>query len=106
MKKLFVCLLAVTIVFGVATFAQDASQAGQAGQADKASAAPLKTIDGTIKITGDKATFVSDSDQKSWEIVNPDAVKGHDGHHVQVSAHVYADKNAIHVMSVTMKDKS
>ena len=100
MKKLFVCVLALSIVFSIAAFAQDSSQAGKG---DQAAAAPLKSIDGTIKFNGDKATFVSDADQKSWEIVNPEAVKGHDGHHVQVSAHVYADKNQIHVMSIAMK---
>ena len=34
--------------------------------------------------------------------MNPEALKGHEGHHVQVSAHVYADKGQIHVMSVKM----
>jgi hypothetical protein len=34
--------------------------------------------------------------------MNPDAVKGHEGHHVILSAHVYADKGAVHVMSVKM----
>jgi hypothetical protein len=29
-------------------------------------------------------------------------VKGHEGHHVELSAHVYADKGQIHVMSVKM----
>jgi len=104
MKKLFVCLLAVTVVFSIAALAQAGQDASQAGKSDQASAAPLKNIDGTIKFDGDKASFVSDADQKSWEIVNPEAVKGHDGHHVQVSAHVYPDKNQIHVMSVSMKD--
>jgi hypothetical protein len=35
-------------------------------------------------------------------VQNPEALKGHEGHHVQVSAHVYADKDQIHVMSVKM----
>ena len=34
--------------------------------------------------------------------VNPETLKGHEGHHVEVSAHVYADKGQIHVMSVKM----
>jgi hypothetical protein len=34
--------------------------------------------------------------------MNPEELKGHEGHHVQLSAHVYADKNSIHVMSVKM----
>jgi hypothetical protein len=69
--------------------------------------APLRTLKGTIKTEGDKTVFVSDKDQKSWEIINPEAVKGHEGHHVEVSAHVYADKNQIRLMSVKMmKPKS
>ena len=67
----------------------------------------MKSIKGTIKAEGDKTTFVADSDQKSWDIMNPEAVKGHEGHHVEVSAHVYADKMAIHVMKVKMlKDQA
>ena len=46
--------------------------------------------------------FVSDKDSKSWTISNPDAVKGHEGHHVTLTAHVYADKNEVHVMSLKM----
>ena len=46
--------------------------------------------------------FVSDKDSKSWTIVNPDAVKGHEGHHVILTAHVYADKSEVHVMSLKM----
>ena len=49
---------------------------------------------------------MADSDQKSWDIMNPEAVKGHEGHHVEVSAHVYADKMAIHVMKVKMMKDS
>ena len=55
-----------------------------------------------MKADGDKVTFVSDKDSKSWDVVNPEALKGHEGHHVEVSAHVYADKGQIHVMSVKM----
>jgi hypothetical protein len=32
----------------------------------------------------------------------PEVLKRHEGRHVEVSAHVYADKNAIHAMSVKM----
>ena len=70
--------------------------------AKKAPAAPLKNLKGTVKADGDKLAFVSDKDSKSWDIVNPEAVKGHEGHHVELSAHVYADKGQIHVMSVKM----
>ena len=36
---------------------------------------------------------------------HPETLKGHEGHHVQLKAHVYADKNSIHVMSVKMLGK-
>lgn len=100
MKKLLVLVMVFSVMMlGVAAIAQD--NMGQ-GSTEKAAAAPLKTLKGTIKADGDKYTFVNDKDNKSWDIMNPDAVKGHEGHHVQLSAHVYADKMAIHVMSVKM----
>jgi len=101
MRKLLVLFLAVSVMsLGTMALAQDASY----GQTDKpaAAAAPLKNIKGTVKADGDKLTFVSDKDKKSWDVMNPEALKGHEGHHVEVSAHVYADKSAIHVMSVKM----
>jgi hypothetical protein len=47
-------------------------------------------------------TFTSDKDNKTWTIQNPEAVKGHEGHHVVLNAHVYPDKNEVHVMSLKM----
>lgn len=100
MKKLLVFAMVFSVMMiGMAAIAQD--NMGQ-GSTTKAAAAPLKTLKGTIKADGDKYTFVNDKDNKSWDIMNPEAVKGHEGHHVQLSAHVYADKMAIHVMSVKM----
>jgi hypothetical protein len=99
MKKLLILALAVSVIFTVAGFAQETSQ--DSGMA-KAAPAPLKNIKGTVKADGDKLTFVADKDQKSWDVVNPEALKGHEGHHVELSAHVYADKGQIHVMSVKM----
>jgi hypothetical protein len=99
MKKLLILVVALSVVFTVAGFAQDMSK--DSGMA-KAAPAPLKSIKGTVKADGDKLTFVSDKDKKSWDVANPEALKGHEGHHVEVSAHVYADKGQIHVMSVKM----
>jgi len=62
----------------------------------------LMDIKGTVKAEGDKVTFVADEDQKSWDVVNPETLKDHVGHHVELSAHVYADKGQIHVMKVKM----
>ena len=108
MKRISICLLGLTLAMSLTVFgfAQGAggSQVSNMSQtqADQGAKAPLKTLKGTIKADGDKYTFVNDKDGKSWDVMNPEALKGHEGHHVQLSAHVYADKNSIHVMSVKM----
>lgn len=49
---------------------------------------------------GAKMVVVTDSDQKVLMIDNPDALKGHEGHHVAVTGNVTGD--SIHVDSVKM----
>lgn len=105
MKKLMVCVLALTFAMSLTAFAQyNQSQDNMAQtQADQGAAkAPLMTLKGTVKADGDKYTFVNDKDGKSWDVMNPEELKGHEGHHVQLSAHVYSDKGQIHIMSVKM----
>ena len=103
MKKLLILTLAACIACSVAAVAQDTGNNGDSGMSmNKDANPPLMTLKGTVKQDGDKVTFVNDADQKSWDVVNPETLKDHVGHHVQLSAHVYADKNSIHVMSVKM----
>lgn len=102
MKKLLMLAVAVCLTLSTAALAQDMGKSCDMGKDKMAAKAPLKTLKGTVKAEGDKITFVSDADQKSWDVMNPEKLKGHEGHHVQLSAHVYADKNSIHVMSVKM----
>src|SRR6266699_6466114 len=100
MKKLWILTLAVCFAFTMAAAAQEMGKSCDMGKT--AAKAPLQTLKGTVKAEGDKITFVSDADQKSWDVMNPETLKDHVGHHVSVSAHVYADKGQIHVMSVKM----
>jgi len=106
MKKLFVLALGLSLVMSVCAIAQDTmgnSSSGSMASTDKPMAkAPLKSIKGTVKQDGDKITFVTDGDSKSWDVMNPETLKDHVGHHVQLSAHIYADKDSIHVMKVKM----
>ena len=101
MKKLLIAALAVCVFANVAVLAQEGAKSCDMKKSSTASA-PLKNLKGTVKQDGDKISFVNDADQKSWGVMNPETLKGHEGHHVQVSAHVYADKNSIHVMKVKM----
>jgi len=99
MKKLTVLAVALS----VATIGMPVAALGQPQEMKQEEQKPkLMDIKGTVKADGDKVTFVADSDGKSWNVVNPETLKDHVGHHVQLSAHVYADKGEIHVMKVSM----
>jgi hypothetical protein len=103
MKKLSVALLALVVMISLPALAQydsDKSDTGKKG-ATKTSAGPkAKDVVGTISQDG--TTFTSDKDKKDWKLQNPDAVKGHEGHHVKLNAHFYPDKGEAHVMSLSM----
>ncbi len=101
MKKLLTLLMATCLAFATVAPAQDTMKSCDMGKASAAKP-PLMSLKGTIKADGEKLTFVNDADQKAWDVMNPETLKGHEGHHVQLSAHVYADKNSIHVMKVKM----
>jgi ribosomal protein L14E/L6E/L27E len=49
---------------------------------------------------GAKVVVVTDADQKVLAVENPEALKGHEGHHVAVTGHVSGD--SVHVESVKM----
>jgi len=76
MRKLMtICFAVALLTFGVAS-AQDTMQNDNM-KAD----ASKKAVQVTGKISDDGKTFVGDTGSKSWTISNPDAVKGHEGHH-------------------------
>src|ERR1041385_8710065 len=45
---------------------------------------------------GAKLVVVTDSDKKVLTVENPDALKGHEGHHVAVTGHVSGDSRSSH----------
>ena len=98
MKKLMtICfaLALLTLTFGVAS-AQDKMQNDNM-KAD----ASNKAVHVTGKVSDDGKTFVGDTDSKNWTINNPDTVKGHEGHHVILTAQVDTDKHEVHAVSYT-----
>jgi type 1 fimbria pilin len=97
MKKLMALCFALALLTVTVAAAQDTMN-NDSMKAD----APKGAVDVKGKISADGKTFVSDKDSKTWTIVNPDAIKGHEGHHVVLNAHVYPDKNEVHVMSLKM----
>ena len=99
MRRVLVVAFAIVTLTGVNAWTQDAGSA-QTDQKMSSAKATLVSISGTVSDDGKALT--ADKDQKSWTVQNPEALKGHEGHHVRVRAHVYADKGEIHVMSVKM----
>jgi hypothetical protein len=101
MKKLSVALLALVVMISMSAVAQYGSDKDDVSKKEAKSAGPkAKDVVGTIGKDG--TTFTGDKDKKSWKLVNPEAVKGHEGHHVKLNAHFYPDKGEAHVMSLSM----
>ena len=96
MRKLLTIVFALNLLTSLGLLAQDTMKQDNM-KSDMSKAASI-----TGKISDDGKTFVSDKDGKSWTISNPDAVKGHEGHHVTLKAHVSADKNEVDVVSLKM----
>jgi len=105
MKKIWVLAISVFLALPVIALAQDPAQQNDStnsrmGQSDtmKQGHSGKASVKGTI--SDDGKSFVSDSDGKSWTIANPDAVKGHEGHHVELKGS--ASEGQIQVSSVKM----
>jgi hypothetical protein len=97
MKKLMAICFALSLLGSGVASAQDTMKDDH-----KKADASKKATKVTGKLGGDGKTFVGDTDSKSWTVTNPDAVKGHEGHHVVLTAHVDADKGEIKVVSLKM----
>ncbi len=105
MKKLMTILFSFILLASLGLAAQDPSQDPNKQDAMKSDTS-TKAAHITGKISDDGKTFVSDKDGKSWTISNPDAVKGHEGHHVTLKAHVSTDTNQVEVVSLKMSGDS
>jgi type 1 fimbria pilin len=105
MKKLMLVLVALSVLFlVVAAMAADMStvngyvsdsKCAAKGTSEKHAACAKKCI-----AAGEKMVVVTDGDNKILTVDNPDALTGHEGHHVAVTGSVKGDM--IHVDSVKM----
>jgi hypothetical protein len=105
MKKLIRIIFAFSVLTALTLAAQDTAQQPDAM---KSPTTTTSTKSSSImgKISDDGKSFVSDKDGKSWAISNPDAVKGHEGHHVVLKAHVDAADSQVEVVSLKMAGNS
>jgi hypothetical protein len=97
MRKLVTILFALSTLMTFSLMAQDTTK-----QDTMKADTSMKASSVAGKISDDGKSFVSDKDGKSWTISNPDAVKGHEGHHVMLKARVSSDKNEVEVVSLKM----
>jgi hypothetical protein len=108
MKKLLVLCLMFCFVLALTALAFDDmgkaatvkgwvvdDQCGAKGANASAEACTKKCL-----AKGAKLVIVTDSDQKVLMVDNPDALKGHEGHHIAATGHVMGD--SIHVDSMKM----
>jgi hypothetical protein len=99
MKRMIVASLTLALMMCAIAVAQYGTTQGDQTKADTMKS---KAVSISGKIGADGQTFVSDKDGKSWTISNPEAVKGHEGHHVIVTAQVDKAKSELQVVSLKM----
>jgi hypothetical protein len=108
MRKVIVLCLAICFVFALTALAFDdmgksttvngwvsEDKCGVKGANASAEACTKKCL-----AAGAKMVIVNDADSKLLMVDNPDALKGHEGHHIAVTGHVTGDN--IHVESAKM----
>jgi hypothetical protein len=103
MKKLSLILVSLFFLAALASAADmqtvkgyvSDSKCGAKGANDKHAACAKKCV-----AAGEKIVVVTDGDNKVLAVDNPDALTGHEGHHVAVTGAVNGD--SIHVDSVKM----
>ena len=102
MKKLTILAFAVALMMSSSALAQDTTKHDDMKTDAKAEKMSKRAVSMLGKVGDDGKTFVSDKDNKTWKVSNPDVLKGHEGHRVRVRAHVDKDKDEIEVTSVRM----
>jgi hypothetical protein len=99
MKKMMysligMCFLAVSL--------SAVAQSGDAMKQDNMNNNMAKAVSVSGKVSADGKMFTSDKDNKMWTVSNPEALKGHEGHHVTIKARIDAARNQIDIASVKM----
>jgi hypothetical protein len=104
MRTLLLAVLSLCFCLSVAdALSQDAANQGSR----KTQAAPetrLTTIMGTVEEGGAKLKFVTE--QRVWNVDNPEILEGHEGHYVRATAYLYPDNNSIHITEVRIPTAS
>ena len=108
MKKLVVVMFAVSALLTVGAVAKPKSSAGINGWVSDVSCGAKGANSAhadCAKKCEDKGlalAIVTDKNHSVWKVENPEAVKGHEGHHVTVKGKTNAAKKTINITDVAM----
>jgi hypothetical protein len=102
MKAIVLVASVLCICLGVVAVAQDSSNA--APQKHQVAGIQSRCIMGTISEQGEKLRFVTN--QRAWNVDNPEMLKGYEGHYMRVNAQVYPDQGWIHIVEVQIATAS
>lgn len=100
MKSLALISFAILLLASLSAFAQYGNQGSTSQQTSATEQTSTKAVTLSGKVGDDGKSFVSDKDNKTWTVSNPEALKGHEGQEVKIKAHEDAAKNEVHVVSV------
>lgn len=82
-------------------FGQDtANHSDERTQSGKAGHISTKVVSISGRVSSDRKTFVSDKGDKTWTVINPDRLKGYEGHRVKAKARADTTQQEIFVISV------
>jgi hypothetical protein len=102
MKTFLLAFLSLCFAVGIVAFAQDPPD--QAPQKHQAAQVQSTSILGTVSEQGGKLRLVTD--QRAWNVDNPEILLGYEGHYVRVNAYLYPDRDSIHITEVKMPTTS
>jgi hypothetical protein len=106
----FVVAMVVLIALSVPMIASAQDSSGQSGSQAQTTPNSSQTSSGSQgnsnnsnmsgKVSHDGKTFVSDTNNNSYKVSNPDAVQAYEDQHVALVVHVDPDTNTIHIIHV------
>jgi hypothetical protein len=101
-KSLLLAILSVCFAVSVAALAPDVRNHAP-NKIQATAGAGLAIMMGTVQ-DGGKLRFVTD--QRAWNVDNPETLKGHEGHYVRVTARLYPSRDSMHITEVNLPTAS
>jgi hypothetical protein len=99
MKNALFATIALAVICTAGAVAQDQHQ-GQHDQQATSHRAKKTTVRGYVRKDGDNYVVEDDRDKTRYRVQNTEAIREHEGHHVQVNARLHEDDHSLEVNKV------